>query len=179
MPCEAWADVTDVMTDGHPVVAGYQVSNSGRIRFNNRLLRGFLTADGYVRCELRGRDGKRRKRRLHRLVAFAFLGPPPPGHTEVRHLDGVPSNNAASNLSWGTHQQNEMDKFRHGTGLHGERALGVVLSRQSVGAIVSRHAAGESQAALARAHGVSQQTVSKIVRGLKWWRITGVGSRQN
>lgn len=51
---------------------------------------------------------------VHRLVAFAFLGAPTQGQ-EVRHLDGNPDNNAASNLAWGTRSENMMDAVRHGT----------------------------------------------------------------
>ena len=55
-----------------------------------------------------------RSARVHRLVAAAFLGECPAGQV-VRHLDGNPANNAASNLAYGTHSQNLLDQVRHGT----------------------------------------------------------------
>ncbi len=36
---------------------------------------------------------------VHRLVAWAFLGPQPPGHI-IRHRDGNPSNNHVTNLTY-------------------------------------------------------------------------------
>ena len=43
---------------------------------------------------------------VHRLVALAFIGPPPDGMTEAMHLDNNPSNNTPENLKWGTHADN-------------------------------------------------------------------------
>lgn len=51
---------------------------------------------------------------VHRLVAIAFHGPPPPDH-EVRHLDGDSLNNCAGNLRWGTKSENMRDRRHHGT----------------------------------------------------------------
>lgn len=57
---------------------------------------------------------------VHRLVLFAFVGPRPPGML-CRHLDGNPSNNRLENLCWGTGQENEADKERHGRTARGDR----------------------------------------------------------
>lgn len=46
--------------------------------------------------------------RVHRLVLEAFVGPCPEG-MECRHGDGDPGNNALTNLSWGTPEQNRGD----------------------------------------------------------------------
>lgn len=51
---------------------------------------------------------------VHRLVAKMFV----PGRTDdtplVMHKDDNPKNNNASNLAWGTYQQNNMDAVLHG-----------------------------------------------------------------
>ena len=52
-------------------------------------------------------------RYIHRLVLEAFVGPCPDGQ-EGRHLDGDPTNNALSNLAYGTWADNHDDKERHG-----------------------------------------------------------------
>lgn len=51
---------------------------------------------------------------LHRLVAIVFHGPCPEGMV-CRHLNGNPADNRADNLRWGTHLENSMDAWRHGT----------------------------------------------------------------
>lgn len=44
-------------------------------------------------------------RKVHHVIAEAFLGPRPLG-AEVDHLDGDPTNNAASNLEYVSHAEN-------------------------------------------------------------------------
>ena len=51
---------------------------------------------------------------VHRLVMLSFAGPLPAG-METRHLDGDPTNNCLSNLAYGTHAENKLDRARHGT----------------------------------------------------------------
>lgn len=60
---------------------------------------------------------RRRHRRVHRLVLFAFHGTPPPGCNDGAHLDDNPENNRADNLAWKTHAENNADRFRSCTGI--------------------------------------------------------------
>lgn len=62
---------------------------------------------------------------IHRLVAEAFLGPPPFARALVRHLDGDPANNRVENLAWGTYGENLADLHRH----NAERAAAPLLAR--------------------------------------------------
>jgi hypothetical protein len=102
----------------------YEVSDSGRVRsidrvierkngrrlpLRGRILRGFPDTHGHLHVSLPGRLSAP----IHRLVARAFIGPCPEG-LEVRHLDGVHSNNSLSNLAYGTHAENMQDMQRHG-----------------------------------------------------------------
>lgn len=56
--------------------------------------------------------GRRLERRVHRLVLEAFVGVEP--SLFGRHLDGDRSNNALSNLAYGTPRQNSQDMVEHG-----------------------------------------------------------------
>jgi len=50
-------------------------------------------------------DGKRKAKRIHRLIAEAFI-PNPESKPFINHIDGNKSNNEIKNLEWVTHQEN-------------------------------------------------------------------------
>ena len=83
----------------------WQVSSHGRVCSATGVVSyGSLKASGYYRVKVLGSDFY-----VHRLVAFAFIGPPPNSDAwQVHHLDGDPSNNRLGNLRYATHQQNMM-----------------------------------------------------------------------
>ena len=96
---------------------GYEVSDAGQVRSNKRGCEWRIltphVARGYEQVRLC--DGERSAtKRVHLLVAEAFLGPKPLD-LETRHMDGDRRNNAASNLRYGTRSQNRRDRIEHGT----------------------------------------------------------------
>lgn len=103
----------------------YEVSDLGRVRGLDRIdaagrrrqgmvLRPSSTSSsGHLAVNL-CRDGRHKSRRIHQLVAEAFLGPTPDG-MEVCHNNGMAGDSRLANLRWGTHQENAMDAVRHGT----------------------------------------------------------------
>ena len=152
---------------------GYSVSTYGRVR-NSRtlhLLKPWL-AGKYLYVGL-NRSGI--KTGIHRLVAFAFLGPAPSPLHEVAHNDGNPRNNYISNLRWATHKENMSDMRRHGTTYyHGWRGqthpnaklcdVQVIDIRRSV-----RH--GALRKTLAKMHQVSEATIDQIIQGRTWTHL--------
>jgi hypothetical protein len=83
--------------DGSPT---YEVSTDGHVWRGDlrRELKLFVDADGYTRVTL-----ARRQFLVHRLVATAFLGPPPtPAHSTVNHKDRDKTNNDMVNLEYAT-----------------------------------------------------------------------------
>jgi hypothetical protein len=68
---------------------------------------------GYSQFSVRV-NGKRKTFTAHKAVCEAFHGPKPFPEAQVRHINGVKSDNRASNLRWGTPLENTEDKRLHG-----------------------------------------------------------------
>lgn len=69
--------------------------------------------DGYLMVSVRRTDGRYVQRRVHDLVARAFLGPPPSPEHIVDHVNGNPEQNDIRNLRWATQQENRQNRTRH------------------------------------------------------------------
>ena len=100
----------------------YEVSNLGRVRslprwrtysaggrrlFPGKTLTPF-TGCRYPRVKVGGKSVM-----VHHLVAYAFLGPRPPG-MHIRHLNGDSWDCRLDNLAYGTVSENQQDRVRHG-----------------------------------------------------------------
>lgn len=153
---------------------GYQVSDLGRVRSvdrtcvdgrkaSGRVLFQEIAKNGYpmvVICP----NGKRRRVAVHRLVVAAFIKPVPPGR-EVRHLNGVKTDNRAANLRIGTRLQNTRDRQRHG---NAARKLTAPKVRQ----MRNRYAAGGvTFKQLGAEYGVSGTSARLAVIGQTWTHI--------
>lgn len=165
--CEFSGTVRDV--HGFP---GYRVSDQGAV-YSERRARGLTgpwremrpstDAKGYLGLTLCSPD-RRRKVRVHRLVAETFI-PNPDGLPCVRHLNGDPQDNRACNLAWGTHLDNEHDKRVHGTWdtrrtgkmTEADRSLARQLRTQGV-----------HQDDIAARLGVSRPTITRLLNGSTW-----------
>lgn len=83
----------------------YQVSNLGRVLHlerPNTTRKTSINHQGFPTLVLfhKAHTGARYVRHLNKLVATAFLGPPPPKMDSVWHLDGDLQNCQADNLRW-------------------------------------------------------------------------------
>ena len=160
-----------------PEAPGYEVRADGTV-WSQRNWRGYgprqivptRGPNGYPKVRLSLPDGRRINRAVHRLVALAFLGPRPEG-AQIRHLNGDRTDARASNLAWGSAQQNAADRDRHGTTARGCRNGQARLSERQVIEIRSRASRGESQYAIASDFGVAQTTISRAVRGKGWAHV--------
>lgn len=85
----------------------YQVTSWGRV-WNvsaERFIAPQETEKGYLRVNLFDDSGKRVHRKVHRLVANAFI-PNPQNKPQVNHIDGNKKNNSVTNLEWVTNDEN-------------------------------------------------------------------------
>lgn len=112
----------------------YEVSNCGRIKgLAGRA--GYHGTHDHIKAQHKNRivgtehlrvtlsrDSKRKHHSVHRLVAFAFIGPPPDAlHIHINHIDGDPANNCAGNLEWVTPEENVRHAARLGLMPSGDR----------------------------------------------------------
>ena len=100
--CEFWLPIK-----GFP---NHEISSKGRVQnvTTIKMLKPFTDQNGYRIITL-NRDGRKKKAKIHRLVAMSFLNN---GESRpmVDHIDHNPSNNDVSNLRWVTRSQNAMKK---------------------------------------------------------------------
>ena len=88
----------------------YQVSNLGRVlslkHGKERILKQSFTGIGYLKVGLH-KNGKSSPKKVHQLVAIAFLGHIPDGHNIcVDHVDNDKLNNNVTNLQLITNREN-------------------------------------------------------------------------
>lgn len=154
----------------------YEVSSCGRVRTigggkarsHGRILKATLGTTGYLRVSLSVSNVSRTKK-VHRLVAEAFLGPPPlRGY--VLHKDGNPQNNRVKNLCYGDARQNLADAIQHGTWkpAQGESAPTSKLTEQIVREV---RQSSQSAAALARQYNVDAKTIWSAKNGRSWKHV--------
>ncbi len=88
------------------VFGKYEVSNLGNVRNskNNNILKPTKDRYGYYYVCL-FEDGKRYYKKVHRLVAEAFI-PNPENKPYIDHIDSNRTNNVYSNLRWTTPKEN-------------------------------------------------------------------------
>ena len=86
----------------------------GRHPESGRLLAEVPNKYGYLYVRVQTSEGKRERRYIHQLVAWAYTGPRPSPQHEVRHLDGNNTNNTKDNIAWGTRSENALDREKHG-----------------------------------------------------------------
>ncbi len=139
----------------------YEVSNTGCVRSLHggcfKKLTPLKHRSGYVQAVICKSPSRPKRVTVHRLVQFAFKGPPPTDEYVVNHIDGNKRNNCASNLEWCTHSEN----LRHAlaTGLRHPRRK---LSSETVRIIRDSNLGARK---LAKRIGVSRTVIRKVRSG--------------
>lgn len=170
-----------------PSCPGYYVDEQGEVyNYRGTRLAQQVTDKGYCRVHL-SINGEPKSKSVHSLVAETFIGPRPVGY-QIRHKDGVKTNNTIGNLVYGTPSENEADKAAHGTksigdkngmrtkpesrprgSKHGKTRLdeaNVLYIREQLSSGIRGTAAK-----LARQFEVSPQTISDIKSGRVWGHL--------
>lgn len=169
MPAENWKPVTGYETF-------YEVSDRGRVRalfavgnFHKpgRILKPWITGNGYVQVHLMKPGGKRKAFCIHTLLLEAFLKVRQP-RQQCRHLNGLRTDNRLENLIWGTAKRNQADRKIHGTWLAGEKSPSAKLEEPQVLSIREQYKAGSSIDTLGQRFSVDRSTIWHIVTRKTW-----------
>lgn len=167
----------------------YMVSDAGNVRgIGSRVVLKTHThkKTGYPTVTLRHGGGNRKTFRVHSLVAAVFIGPRPVGH-QVNHMDGIKSNNAASNLEYVTPKQNKAHAkvhgllakrentfaFKHPEAVRGSNNPFAKLTEADI-VVIRRewNARRANQPELARRFKTTQANISDIVLRKRWQHVT-------
>lgn len=161
---------------------GYDISNLGNVRCWNsqngcskkletpRPLKLMKFANkNYYRVCLSGKY-----KRVHRLVAEAFIGPQPTPEHIVMHIDDNGLNNRVDNLKWGTHKENMEDMRNKNRQAKGEKiALSAITESQAkqIKAMLEKDKKYGRLRRIARTLGVSYGVVTNINYGKTWGHV--------
>lgn len=152
--------------------ANYSVSSWGRISGPRAMLTP-AKIHGYLIVSLSDGPAGVKNRRLHVLVAEAFLGKAPFPGAVVAHNNGDKENCRLSNLRWASALENAADVDRHGNKVFGSKVHGAKLTETDIPTIRVRAAAGEAYESIADDYGVSISTISLIKLGKIWKQCGG------
>ena len=106
---------------------------------------------------------------VHRIVAFLVYGEPEPGMFALHSCDNPPCINP-DHLRWGTHAENVQDTTSRNRRAvkRGERNGRAKLDEAKVKAIRAIYGTGPTTVEIAELYGVSNQIISRIIRGKAW-----------
>ncbi len=167
---ENWKSIPE-----HP---DYEISDAGRIRHGEKILKGEINWAGYHRVAIR-----KQRFAVHQLVLRAFKGPAPAGH-EPNHKNGKRADNRIGNLEYLTKSQNQQHSVdvlgkpapngsKHGCHILTEsEVLEIRALRPEPTGKRIRIPTGElKQAEIAQRYSVSVQTISLILNRTTWRHI--------
>ncbi len=150
----------------------YSVSNRGRVRRDKpgvgaqagRILQAALT-EGYP-CVGLYVAGKGRNRRIHVLVAEAFIGSRPEG-LAINHLDGDKTNNCPENLEYVTWAANAAHAAANGLAV-GPQGMENGRAKLTDTHVMDIRKSQDSHRILANRYGVSRGVIYHAKKGRTW-----------
>ncbi len=107
----------------------YEISNLGNVRNKKTglILKPVISSNGYYTIGL-WKNGKRTTKKIHRLIAEAFI-PNPENKPKVDHIDNNKQNNNTVNLRWVTSKENNQNSQIYKNNKSG--AKGVYYNKQA------------------------------------------------
>ncbi|WP_052488040.1 NUMOD4 motif-containing HNH endonuclease [Gordoniibacillus kamchatkensis] len=156
----------------------YEVSNHGRVRSwksdGARMLKPGSDKDGYPMVTI-SLNGKRKAKKVHRLVAEAFI-PNPSELPQVNHKDGKKQNSRADNLEWSTRSENV--RHAYGTGLYDIEKMKRAASKGGRASVASGATAKSLAAATAKLSKAVAQIDPSTGLVVRHWPSIGKAARE-
>lgn len=159
----------DLQTRQIPGFPKYRVSACGRVFIE--LIKGHKelmprNSHGYLSVRMREGGEVWKWRKIHRLVAFAWMEAPEGEKLEVCHINGDRTDNRLENLKWDTRKNNIADRKRYNPEFtkSGKRKLTPEMVEQ----IREELERGESGNSISDKWGISPFHVSNIKNGRTW-----------
>ena len=120
---EVWRQMCDPISGVE--VPGRMVSSVGRIKSQTgRISWGSFAKVGYLRTKVNLNSQGCRTELVHRLVAFAFMGPPASKEqSQVNHKDFDKCDNSVDNLEYVTASENVKHRYASSTNTNGSRKM--------------------------------------------------------
>lgn len=171
-------DDSEITEEWRPVVGlegRYAVSSLARVQSflrTKRILKPYCGYKGYFSVALIHPEQGALTRKVHRLVAEAFIGPRPPG-LQINHKNGIKADNRPVNLEYVTASENNLHAFL--TGLNkprkGETHASAKLTEADVRQIRQLYAEGTRYYILAKMFGIKPASVKGIITGRNWKHV--------
>lgn len=155
-------------------LTNYQISNSGLVMNKNtkKLVCHGMNEKGYLQIKI-PIDGKTYTRKIHQLVALAFI-PNPENKPEVNHKDGNKENCHDWNLEWTT--RNENVQHAYDTGLiiakKGSDSPSAKYTDKQVHEICKLLEQGKGNVEVSEITGINESVIINIKGGRQWTDIS-------
>ena len=162
----------------------YQISNLGRIKslkrkvnyknIKKRTIPGKILklqrTRGYCTVTLSNKNIRKTKR-IHRLVAQAFI-PNPENKPCINHIDCNKQNNRVENLEWCYQEENEKHAYKNGLKFKGEKHPNSKLKKNDVIKIKKLLKTNMLQTEIAKIFNIGNWTISAIKLNKTWKHVT-------
>ena len=155
----------------------YEASNLGNIRTLNWknsgrtvVMKPAISKKGYLTTVMLNNEGKYKNVKIHRMVAFAFLGVPDDMSLTVNHKNHIKDDNRPENLEYMTALDNARDAWDNGLQKwHGENNGFSKLTEKQVLEIREKFIPFKyPKKQLALEYGVSVGAIKNILLGRSW-----------
>ncbi len=146
----------------------YFITRDGKVFWKRRreVKCRIISKYGYIEMPIHI-DGRTKRRRIHRLLAIAYIKNPE-NKAEVNHKNGIKTDNRICNLEWSTRSENQKHAFKIGLNSNkGECNGRAKLNRELANQIRGMYPKNTLKE-LAEKFGVCISTVQRIVTNRYW-----------